>query len=222
MHDLNSNTPNFQLGDQVLIKIDKVPNGLSSKLYDKSDGPYRIVEVGPNFTYMLRRCSDNKLHGSMMNASNLKRYYDPEVTRPTFHTQGQGQDEIQVQQDEVDNNDTDTEQDEGLGQLFNDQNVAVNGHQTGIQNESTDSGQMSDEDSDTQDEAIYDPQKKWKFTKFLRGRFKNGRREIYVEWEDGSKTWEPDQCFDDEVLEMINRKFTKLGTVRKSCFKRNY
>lgn len=96
----------------------------------------------------------------MMNASNLKRYYDPEVTRPTFHTQGQGQDEIQVQQDEVDNNDTDTEQDEGLGQLFNDQNVAVNGHQTGIQNESTDSGQMSDEDSDTQDEAIYDPQEK--------------------------------------------------------------
>lgn len=76
-HDLNSNTPDFQLG-------------LSSKLYDKSDGPYRIVKVGPNFTYKLRRCSDNKLHGSMMNASNLKRYYDPEVTRPTFHIQGQG------------------------------------------------------------------------------------------------------------------------------------
>lgn len=69
---------------------------------------------------------------------------------------------------------------------------------------------------------IYDPQKKWKFTKFLRGRFKNGRRKIYVEWEDSSMTCEPDQCFDDEVLEMINRKFTKLDTVRKSCFKRNY
>lgn len=152
-HDFNSNTPNFQLGDQVLIKINKVPKWLSSKLYDKSDGPYRIVEVGPNFTYKLRRCSDNKLHGSMMNASNLKRNYDPEVTRPTFHTPGQGQDMIQVQQDEVDNNDTDTEQDEGLGQLFNDQNVAVNGPPTGSQNESTDSGQRSDE-------AIYDPQKK--------------------------------------------------------------
>lgn len=53
----------------------------------------------------------------------------------------------------------------------------------------------------------YDPQKRWKFKKFLRGRFKNGRREIYVEWE-------PDSCFDDDVLEMINRKFTKLGTIK--------
>lgn len=141
-----------------------------------------------------------------MNASNLKRYHDPEVFIPTFHTQvteGQCQDEIQVQQDDVDDNDTDTEQDKGLGQLFNDQNDTVDGHPTGNQNttnESTDSGQRSDEDSDIQDEEIYDPQKKWKFTKFLRGRFKNGRREIYVELEDCSKTCEPDQYFDDEVF----------------------
>lgn len=89
----------------------------------------------------------------------------------------------------------------------------------GLNDESRDLGENSDESSDIEE---YDPQKKWKFKKFLRGRFRNGRREIYVEWEDGSKSWEPKNCFDDDVLEMIDRKFTKLGTIRKTCFKRNY
>lgn len=246
-HDKNSNIPNFQQGDQVLIKVNKVPKGLSSKLYDKADGPYRIVDVGPNFTYKLRRCSDNKLHGSMMNASNLKLYHDPEVMRPNFEvpetqsqnqgqtqdqnqsqTQGQiqgqiqgqnqgqidGQVQVQPQQEVVSDDDTDTVQDLHLDQFFDNQQT----------DESMDSGQSSDGEYDEVDASheIYDPQKKWKFKKFLRGRFKNGRREIYIEWDDGSKTWEPDQCFDGEVLDMINRKFTKLGTIRKSCFKRNY
>lgn len=89
----------------------------------------------------------------------------------------------------------------------------------GLNDESRDLGENSDESSDIEE---YDPQKKWKFKKFLRGRFRNGRREIYVEWEDGSKSLEPKSCFDDDVLEMIDRKFTKLGTIRKTCFKRNY
>lgn len=89
----------------------------------------------------------------------------------------------------------------------------------GINDESSELGENSDESSDIEE---YDPQKKWKFKKFLRGRFRNGRREIYVEWEDGSKSWEPDSCFDDDVLEMIDRKFTQLGAIRKTCFKRNY
>ena len=59
----------------------KVPTGLSHKLYDKSDGPYRIVGRGQNFTYKIRRLSDNKLHVSMINASNLKHYYPPEDVR---------------------------------------------------------------------------------------------------------------------------------------------
>lgn len=114
----------------------------------------------------------------------------------------------------VSDDDTDTVQDLHLDQFFDNQQT----------DESMDSGQSSDDEDDEVDASheIYDPQKKWKFKKFLRGRFKNGRREIYIEWDDGSKTWEPDQCFDGEVLDMINRKFTKLGTIRKSCFKRNY
>lgn len=42
-HDLNIKLPEFQQGDNVLIKINKVPTGLSSKLHDKADGPYEII-----------------------------------------------------------------------------------------------------------------------------------------------------------------------------------
>lgn len=83
-HDLEANVPNCQLGDLVFIKVNKVPKGLSSKLFEKSEEPYRIVELGPNFTYNLRRFSDNKPHASMMNASNLKYYHDPEIHKQKY------------------------------------------------------------------------------------------------------------------------------------------
>lgn len=67
-----------------------------------------------------------------------------------------------------------------------------------------------------------DPNKQWKLRNFLAGRFRNGRREIRVEWDDGTKTWEPGHCFDGEVLDEINRKFTKIGTIRKTCFKHKH
>lgn len=67
-----------------MIKVNKVLKGLFSKLYDKVDGLYRIVDVGLNFTYKLRRCFDNKLYGFMMNVLNLKLYYDLEVMRFNF------------------------------------------------------------------------------------------------------------------------------------------
>lgn len=52
----------------------------------------------------------------------------------------------------------------------------------------------------------HDPNKQWKLKGFLAGRFRNGRREIRVERDDGTKTWEPDHCVDGKVLEEINRK----------------
>lgn len=41
-HDEKIRLPDLTLGEKVLIKVTKVPKGLSSKLYDKLDGPYRI------------------------------------------------------------------------------------------------------------------------------------------------------------------------------------
>ena len=80
-HDKSARRPDFAIGDLVLMKNHKVPTGLSHKLYDKSDDPYRIVGRGQNYTYKMRRLSDNKLHVSMINASNLKHYYPPEDIR---------------------------------------------------------------------------------------------------------------------------------------------
>lgn len=116
-HNLNIKLPEFQRGDKVLIKIKKVPKGLSSKLHDKAEGPYEIIGLGPNFTFKLKRCSDNKVHQSLMNATNLKIYHDPSEHRehldeyerqpPTQqpHPPGQLDDNINPsQEDQLNNN----------------------------------------------------------------------------------------------------------------------
>lgn len=53
-HDLIAKVQIFGIGNQVLIKMNKIPKGLSRKLHDKADGPYRIIALGPNYTYELR------------------------------------------------------------------------------------------------------------------------------------------------------------------------
>ncbi|CAC5357756.1 unnamed protein product [Mytilus coruscus] len=65
------------LRDKVLLKEHVVPVGRSPKLVDKFNGPYYITDCGPNFTYKLRRCSDQKELKAMVNASNLRQYVDP-------------------------------------------------------------------------------------------------------------------------------------------------
>lgn len=53
---------------------------------------------------------------------------------------------------------------------------------------------MSDNEIDSPDE-MYDPQKKWKLGSILKGRFMSGKM---------VPRQKQDQCFDNEVLEMIN------------------
>ena len=196
-HDQTARTPDFKVGDLVLFKVTKVPKGLSSKLYDKSDGPYRIIECGPNYTYRIKRCSDNKVNPSLINASNLKHYHDPNTHRDRFE-----QDNAEPPNN-VD--DTDDRQHIPPDQIADGN---VNDSQT----------QANDQDG-TQTEAD-PPQKLWKFKNLLRGRFKRGKREIRVEWENGQRTWEPDAAFPADLLEYINKRFTKTGGLRKTCFKR--
>lgn len=152
-HDLEENVPNFQLNDLVLIKVNKVPKGLSSKLFDKSEGPYRIVEIGPNFTYKLRRCSDNKLHASMMNASNLKYYHDPEIHRQKYETldlSGQVSDSEDGGLNETNQGQNDAEvTGQGQSRDLNNQKSQTNGDRNqGLNDESSDLGENSDESSD--------------------------------------------------------------------------
>jgi transposase InsO family protein len=71
-HDLKSKSPTFAVGDEVLLKNDKVETGLSSKLTHKWIGPFQIIEVGPSFTYKIKNLKDNKPHKSLINAARLK------------------------------------------------------------------------------------------------------------------------------------------------------
>ena len=41
------------------------------------------------------------------------------------------------------------------------------------------------QDPEQRDDTVHDPEKSWNFKNLPRARFKNGRREIRVEWEDG-------------------------------------
>ena len=79
--DKKSKEPTFDLHDRVLLRCSKVPTGLSPKLFDRFEGPFYITKVGPNYTYMLRRCSNHKAIKSPINASRLIHYKDPYIMR---------------------------------------------------------------------------------------------------------------------------------------------
>ncbi|CAC5402235.1 unnamed protein product [Mytilus coruscus] len=80
-HDQKAKIPDFEAGDLVLKAINKVPVGVSRKLYDKLEGPYRIQYVGENYTYKLIDTRNNKPHKSIINACHLKHYNNPAVLR---------------------------------------------------------------------------------------------------------------------------------------------
>lgn len=60
--------------------------------------------------------------------------------------------------------------------------------------------------------------KMWNIKEIPTAKFKNNRRLIRVVWEDGTRTWEPDEMFSPEMLADINRRFTKYGKRKRTCF----
>ena len=87
-HDVRAKEPTFKVGDKVLLKKEKVLQGQSAKLSDKSEGPYEIVQDGPNFTYKIRNCQNRKVVKSFINARELKLYHErqPDVEEhPQIH-----------------------------------------------------------------------------------------------------------------------------------------
>ncbi|KAK6167369.1 hypothetical protein SNE40_021414 [Patella caerulea] len=81
-HDKKSEEPSFEKGTKVWLFCSKFKVGLAPKLCKKWLGPYYIVDLGPKYTYKLRRCSDDKPLKYLTNANRLKKYFDP-ATRPT-------------------------------------------------------------------------------------------------------------------------------------------
>lgn len=60
--------------------------------------------------------------------------------------------------------------------------------------------------------------KMWNIKEIPTAKFKNNRRLIRVVWEDGTRTWEPDEMFSPEMLADINIRFTKSGKRKRTCF----
>ena len=190
-YDQHTKVPDYIIGEKVLLKIQKVPKGQSRKLYDVSGGPFVISEKGPNFTYKLIRCSNMRPLKSLINASNLRRYYDPETAR-----------------DQLSYNNTQDAQPTQNSQMLDDNQPQRQPDDQIPQPNPPDPPQGPRRKKPLSDETYI-------FKKILKGRFKNGQREFRIEWESGQRTWEPDSVFSDEMLKDINRQYTLRGTQRK-------
>ncbi|XP_041366707.1 uncharacterized protein LOC121381454 [Gigantopelta aegis] len=96
--DLKSQQPTFSIGDQVLLfKQDKMI-GHSPKLTQKWDGPYFIMQIGPNHTYKLCHSASKKTHTSLVHANRLKHFDARMPSTPQESTQTRHSQETQMSQ----------------------------------------------------------------------------------------------------------------------------
>lgn len=214
-HDQKAKIPDFEAGDLVLKAINKVPVGVSRKLYDKFEGPYRIQYVGQNYTYKLIDTRNNKPHKSMINACHLKHYNNPAVLR--------AQEEID-EGDEV-SSEGEIDDDAENSQANNDPDMNVDAQtqpeQPPIRDKTPNpQANVPEPNPQSQQTREIDKNKKYDFKDAIKGKFRNGKRLIRIEWHDGTRTWEPNESFDSDTLAYIDSKFTKHGSKKRTLFKR--
>ena len=225
--DQKAKEPNFAVHDRVLLGVCQVPTGLSPKLFQHFEGPYYIVEVGPNFTYKLRRCSDQKLLKSPVNATRIVHYKDPYIMRDIPDNDPNPDpiqaDEAQGVAGEIPNNPN--------PDLFNDD---VQPHarpaqsskstQSGHQKSSTEHKQAANDKSNSQplkqSEDIY-----FEVEKLLKMRYVGRQKQYLVKWKgDYPNSWEPENNITDRPKREYHIQRAKRGRKRrrrKSQFHRN-
>ncbi|KAK3104871.1 hypothetical protein FSP39_012091 [Pinctada imbricata] len=76
-HDKKATEPKYKVLDKVMLFVPKVPVGVPPKLHSRWQGPYYILEKGPNHTYKLADCRTNKTLKTLVNAARLKIFKDP-------------------------------------------------------------------------------------------------------------------------------------------------
>lgn len=76
-HDRNAKEPTYSLSQQVMLKKENIKQGQCRKLAPKYVGPYKITEIGPNYTFKLKNVQTGKEVKSLVNASRLKKYHVP-------------------------------------------------------------------------------------------------------------------------------------------------
>ena len=70
--DRHTHEVDYKVSDLVWVYNPKVQVGLSKKLRRMWVGPYRICNIGPNYTYKLQDCSTLEILPTLFNASRLK------------------------------------------------------------------------------------------------------------------------------------------------------
>ena len=209
-HDRNSKIPQFQLRDLVLLRQHVVPVGRSPKLVDKYKGPYYITELGPNYTYKLRLCKDNKEVKSMINARELILYKDPRDHQMQPNEDVQQQNIVQ----------------EG-GHNQGDENNAENGKNRGnVQEAQQQSNVQEAQNKENANEGNGNNEGDEQFfpaEKLLKVKRMGGKKHFLVKWSDGSKpTWEPEEYVSDYLIRKFFTTHTNAGKRRKrrTCLQR--
>ena len=214
-HDQKAKEPDFALHDRVLLKESHVPTGLSPKLFQRFEGPYYIVELGPNYTYKLRRCSDHKLIKSFMNATRITHYKDPFIMRDipdnpqqVEHVQEEP-DEEPVQHDDIEpaaevNNNPDPKDDPQQINVPPSQPAPQNENETDVMERSTQEPKGTH--TSQQSDGIY-----YEVERLLKMRHVGNQKQYLVKWKGNyPNSWEPDH----HITERPKREFLIHRTQR--------
>lgn len=196
-YDKKTALPTFEINDQVLLFTPKVPVGLSSKLHKKQQGPFYIAAKGPNHTYKLRRCDDNKELKSFINANRLKIYTPPDH-RPSLNPPPP-------------NIPRDDPQIEIRPNFENPPNLEQNNADPQANPESNNS------QFDDNSKQYYEVEK------LLKSRRLNGQLQFLIKWQGfKEKTWEPDHHLPTQMVRQFlstkTQKGTRLKRKRKTLF----
>ncbi|KAK3086461.1 hypothetical protein FSP39_018761 [Pinctada imbricata] len=230
-YDKKTTTPNFRIGQSVLMHTTRVPQGLSPKLHNPWDGPFYIAAIGPNNTYKIRRCSTHKELKSYIHANRLKAYNNPThrplLDPPTDHSRDNTHlpPNTNVSDTNVQN------QDNGDSQCSNDPVSAptdTNSTQTSSQSQSSQASQSSNQNtsgqSPTQTQA--QSQTPYHVEKLLRYKYDKGKKIFRVQWVGYSeRTWEPEENLPPVLVRQFHITKTQRGTAKKkkkkglNCFK---
>ena len=83
-YDKNTKPCHFQAGQRVWLHSTARPIGVKPKLFKTWQGPYYVTEKGPNNTFAIRRCDNNKQMKALVHANRLKYFHDPS-DQPYLH-----------------------------------------------------------------------------------------------------------------------------------------
>lgn len=128
-----------------------------------------------------------------MNASQLKKYFDPAIERTNI---AQPQDPQVQNEQPVDAQENVNSQENNE----NSQNVPSNNDARETQNQ-------------TDDTVVESQQYPYDIRKLVKYRHRD--QYFYIEWTDGSKTWEPQENVRPDLVEQYFKKYTKKGRLRR-------